>query len=305
MQVHVDRIDYELDQPYRRFLTSDWHLGHVNANKGLIQQELGLARAMDARIFLNGDVFDAINPHDKRHKPSQEDAAIRGRDDKLTAMVDMAFSMCAPYADLFDVIGIGNHEEKWVRDGFSDPVGELIKRLNEELKTQGSEHRIKHGGICGYVRTVFVLGKNNKSSVSHDMLYHHGAGGDARVTKGAIDFNRAETQFAYDCLTFGHKHNSTSIDTVTLYLSKSGRIRQRRKYHVQTASYLWNYKRSSQRSPLTYSYAESAFAAPKPEGGKILVLIPTRAWRKDEAGEYSEYTVKQDAVSPHVLRHFG
>jgi hypothetical protein len=291
-----------------RFLTSDWHLGHVNADKGLLKRELEIARQLGARILVNGDVFDAVSPKDKRHKPSQEDAEIRGRDDKLTAMVDMAYAICEPYADLIDVIGIGNHEESWIKYGFSDPVGEVVKRLNAELKAQGSEHRIRHGGIQGYIRTYYTIKggrRNGMASVKHDLLYQHGAGGDAPVTKGAIDAYRRQKEFLYDALTFGHKHNSTRGDDVLMYLSRSDRIRYRERLHVQTASYLWNYNRTGQRDPLSVSYAESAHASPKPLGGKILIMVPERKTREDERGKYSEFTVRQDAVSPHVLRHFG
>jgi hypothetical protein len=308
MQVHVFRIEAEEQQRFLRFLTSDWHLGHVNSDKKLIKSELEIARQLGARVLVNGDVFDAISPRDKRHKPSQEDKEIRGRDDKLTAMVDMAFAICEQYADLIDVIGIGNHEESWIKYGFSDPVGELVKRLNATLEKQGSQHRVRHGGIQGYVRTQFIMTRlSNKltSSVTHDLLYQHGAGGDAPVTKGAIDAYRRQKEFLYDCLTFGHKHNSTRGDDVLMYLSRSNRIRYRERLHVQTASYLWNYNRTGQKNPLSVSYAESGHASPKPLGGKILVLVPERKARSDDGGRYSEYTVKQDAVSPHVLRHFG
>jgi hypothetical protein len=308
MQVHIFRVPSELDQPYRRLLMSDLHYGHPNVDKKRIRSDLDAARNVGARVFINGDVFDAIGKKDKRYAKSQQDAALRDQDDMTRAVVKLAATELEPYADLIDVIGVGNHEEAFIRHCDTDLVGLLIDRLNATLAGQGSEHRIRHGGIAGFVRTKFLFSRPNvhDSSVSHDLLYHHGTGGDAPVTKGAIDANRRLTNYDYDAYTFGHKHNKTEGEDTFMFLSRNGRIRHRERIYIQTGSYLWNYKRTTQANPLGYSYAESGQHAPKPLGGKFLVLKPTRITHNDpkrgtRPDTWSEYRVDQGGIKPELI----
>jgi hypothetical protein len=306
VQVHIFRTPSELGQTHRRLLMSDLHYGHPAVDKRRIRADLDAARRLGARVLVNGDVFDGINKRDKRYALSQQDAALQGRDDMARAAVELAYRELEHYADIIDVIGVGNHEEAWLRQCSTDLVGLLIDRLNTGLEKQGSEHRIRHGGIQGYIRTRFTFerpgGKGN--SVSHDLLYQHGAGGDAPVTKGSIDANRRLVNFDYDALTFGHKHNKTQGEDTFLYLSPNGRIRQRERIYLQTGSYLYNYRRTGQNDPLSYTYAESGHAAPKPLGGLMLILRPERQVQSDtkrgSRETWSEYRVEQGGIRPEL-----
>ena len=56
----------ELGQPFFRLLMSDLHLGSPNADHDLIASQLQKAKNIGARVLVNGDVFDAIGPKDKR-----------------------------------------------------------------------------------------------------------------------------------------------------------------------------------------------------------------------------------------------
>lgn len=308
MQVHVFDVPCEEGQPYRRLLMSDLHYGHPNADKRRIRADLDAARRLNARVLINGDVFDAIQKRDKRYSPSQLDKMVQGKDDLAKALVEMVGGELGPYADLIDVIGVGNHEEAWTRQTSTCLVGMLLDRLNAELEKQGSAHRIRHGGIQGYIRTRFKFSAagNPAGTVSHDLLYQHGAGGDAPVTKGAIDASRRLINFDYDCLTFGHKHNKTEGEDTYLYLSTTGKLRQRERIYIQTGSYLWNYKRTTQADPLRYSYAESGHHAPKPLGGKFLVLVPRRIAREEPKRgttrtRWSELIVEQGGIRPELI----
>jgi hypothetical protein len=309
MQVHVFDVECQEGDTFRRLLMSDLHYGHPNADKRRIRADLDAARKMGARVLINGDVFDGIQKRDKRYSPSQLDKAVQGRDDLGKALVEMVGKELAPYADIIDVIGIGNHEEAWTRQTSTCLVGLLLDRLNAELAVQGTEHRIRHGGIQGYIRTKFRLqyGGKHSGTVCHDLLYQHGAGGDAPVTKGAIDANRRLVCFDYDCLTFGHKHNKTEGEDAFLYLSPTGKLRQRERIYIQTGSYLWNYKRTTQDDPLRYSYAESGHHSPKPLGAKFLVLRPVRTNRDGpkrgdgRAARWSELRVEQGGIRPELI----
>ncbi|MDE2103034.1 MAG: hypothetical protein KGL39_37665 [Patescibacteria group bacterium] len=300
MQVHQQRIVSEVGKPYRLFLMSDLHLGSAYVDKKKISEDLKSAAKADADILVNGDVFDAINPKDKRYMPSCYDKSLLGKDDVGEAMVDIAFEIFSPHANRIKVIGIGNHEESWIRRSAEDLVGRLIGKLNSKLENENHTNRIRHGGISGFFRTTFEFPRpkgTTFSSVSHTLLYQHGAGGDSPVTKGAIDFYRKGNQYDYDCVTMGHRHNRTfGCDNIT-YLSRGGYIVNRERLYVQTASYLMNIVQTDQKNPLNYSYAESGHHAPKPLGGMFLTITPTRETRKEGDAHSSLYRVKQEVAT--------
>lgn len=297
MQVHTVIVAATFDEPHYRFLCSDLHIGSAYADTRRIVADLSVAKAADARVLINGDVFDAIGPGDKRFAASALSKAARGQDDVTRAVVQEAADLLRPFASIIDVIGIGNHEEAYIRRCNTDLVGLLLDTLNRGLEKDGDPHRIAHGGIQGYIRTRFRL-DGASSRITHHLLYQHGSGGDSPVTKGAIDAYRRLVNFDYDCLTFGHKHNQTFGKDAFLYVNRFGRVRQRERCYVQSASYLWNYRRTTQSDPLAYSYAESKHHAPKPLGGLFLVLTPRRSWERAGSKQRTIYRIDQDVMTP-------
>ncbi len=289
MIVHKIRTESEERQPHYRLLMSDTHIGTRSSDHAMIIHDLESARAANARVLLNGDVFDAICPTDKRFDLACLHPDIRGEKDLTNAIVNMAFELLRPYADLFDVIGIGNHEEAWIKYNHSDPVRQLIDLLNREKSVVKP---IKHGSFDGWIRTSFDI-PNVRKQVLHKLYYYHGTGGDSPVTKGTIDFNRKGRNFSYDCLTFGHKHNLAITVESILDLTSKGNMIQKKQLNLQTASYYQNYSEDDGGHPLDYSYAESKAHAPKPMGGIFLCMRP---WLAADGSWF----VHQDFMSDYV-----
>jgi hypothetical protein len=300
VQVHTYRVPSEPDQTHWRFLCSDLHLGSPNVSLKKLRTDLDLARKGHARIWINGDVFDAISRTDKRSDAAVVVKELRGCKDLLRDTVKYAAGILEPYASLIDFIGIGNHEETWVKWHEFDPVAALIESLNATLAAQGEAHRIRHGGICGWVRTCFDLSFGTATCVAHHTTYYfHGAGGDSPVTLGTIDMNRKETQFNADLIWFGHKHNRLVKDSVILDLSTRGIVRAKERKAIQTGSYYRSYTTQTQANPLDYAYPESKHAAPKPLGGRFLALTPTRQCvpREGKTSRSSMFAVEMDDTS--------
>jgi UDP-2,3-diacylglucosamine pyrophosphatase LpxH len=270
------------DQVFWRFLASDLHLGSPHVDLKRLKTDLDAAAARNAKILLNGDVFDAIDHRDKRSSPAAVVPELRGRVDLINATVDYAFGILKPYAHLIAIVGIGNHEFKWIKWNSADPARLLVERLNAHLAAEGHENRVRHGSNNGFWRTRFE--EPSGGNVQHDLYYFHGSGGDSPVTKGSIDVNRKETQFYFDAVTFGHKHNKMFIDGVGIYLSAKGIPRTRERKAIQTGSYYSNYSCSD--DPLSISYAEEFHAAPKPKGGVFLGLIPERGRGKGNGSSF-------------------
>lgn len=278
----------ELGQPFFRFLMSDLHLGSPHADKGLIVSELQKAKDNGARILINGDVFDAIGPKDKRFDLACVDPELAGKKDLGKAMVMMAKDLLYPYRKNIDLIGIGNHEESWITYGYNDPVQRLIEELNDDGQ------KIKHASVMGYVRTSFDVNGFRKRP-RHKLMYLHGTGGDSPVTKGTIDFNRKGRNWAYDCLTFGHKHNYVCAADQVADVSETGKYTERRQLNLQTGSYYRNYKQVTDDEVLDYSYAARSAHPPKPLGGIYLILKP-------EVCQFTgELAIKQEFASDIVV----
>jgi hypothetical protein len=257
----------QVGQPFFRFLMSDLHLGSVNSDHDEIIHDLDRAKTVGARVLINGDVFDAIGPKDRRFDLTVLHPSVQRKKDLAAAIVDMAFELLAPYASIIDIIGIGNHEESWVAYCNNDPVRQLIDRLN------GAGGRIKHGSFWGYIRTSFRIdGYRNRPR--HKLLYLHGTGGDSPVTKGTIDFNRKGRNWVYDALTFGHKHNLVCSADQMADVSDRGRYAEKRQLNLQTGSYYRNYRELDDDTVLDQSYAARSAHPPKPMGGIFLIMRP-------------------------------
>ncbi len=289
MQVHKFEIPSEPGETHWLFLCSDLHLETPECDRARLKADLEDARKVGAGILVNGDVFDSIWPGDKRFTPSVLRKELRGKDDMAQAIVDDGKKVLGPYADLIRVIGNGNHERAIHRRRSCDPIAMLIKDLNWDLERQGSPHRIRHGGISGYMLTSFRFPAKegwSTSGMAHRLLYFHGSGGESPVTKGLININRIAANFDYDLMTFGHKHNRVFVDDTCLYVTKSGRIAHRQRVSCLTGSYVTSYRQGGQKNPIHYNYAEDFISIPKPIGGLFVSLTPERFQPpKQEGGE--------------------
>ena len=257
-----------MGQPYFRFLCSDLHLGSANSDHDAIVADFERAKACGARILINGDVFDCIGATDKRFDLTCLHPSICREKDLAAAIVSMAKKLLWPYRKLIDIIGVGNHEETWIRYNGSDPVRRLIEELTSE-----NDCEIAHGSFWGFIRTTFLLDDNHRRP-RHDLLYYHGTGGDSPVTKGTIDFNRKGRNWKYDTLTFGHKHNLVAAADQIAEISDSGKYGERRQLNLQTGAYYRNYRELGDNEVLNQSYAARNAHPPKPIGGLFLILRP-------------------------------
>lgn len=268
MIIHNVTERAELGQPHFRLLMSDCHLGSMCADHDLIVRQLQRAKDVGARVIVNGDVFDAIGPKDRRFDLTCLHPLVERKKDLAKAIVEMAKEIFMPFADIIDVMGIGNHEETWINYGYNDPVQRLIEEMNRE------NGRVRHGSFWGYIKTSFVVPGFRKRP-RHKLLYLHGTGGDSPVTKGTIDFNRKGRNWVYDCLTFGHKHNLVCAVDQIADVSDAGKYTERRQLNLQTGSYYRNYRQLGPDEVLDYSYAARSAHPPKPMGGVFLCMRPT------------------------------
>ena len=263
--MRVSRKILTFDETNRRdfFFCSDVHFGNVAADIKQFKKDLKEAKEREARILMIGDLFDSIYSKDPRHTPSILIPELQGRDDPIDFAIDLLTDILKPYADLIDGIGYGNHEESFIRYNATHPTKRLIHEL--ELST-GAE--ISDLGYSGYV--LYDLYKNNKKRNHFNILYHHGSGGGAPVTKGMININRKQTAWVYDLYIFGHKHRNIADNSVCILPHRASKpkndwVEQRPMLSAQIGNYLRNYPKDEDGSLITYS--EKREHIPSPIGG--------------------------------------
>ena len=246
-------------------LMSDLHLGSAFTDEDAIVEDLKTARRYNARILLNGDVFDAIVPSDKkRYNPTAIHPRLRNRADVLNAAVDFASDLLKPYADLIDVIGVGNHETASEKYHAADPVSMLIRDLKGD---------IVHGGYCGYYVWRATYAKSQRQIWTLKVRYHHGSGGASPVTKGITDFQRMRSWIGdADVITVGHKHNKMAVPDTRERLSNGNRVVYDPMLCVMTGAYLDTYRQQDNimETGRQANYASDWNVAPQPKGGILL-----------------------------------
>lgn len=268
----VTLVDLPNPRPNWTFLRpmGDLHLGNVRCREARIRADLEEARSLNARILLIGDIYDAILTKDhKRFALTVLKPFLQERQDLLNAVVEYGVSFLEPYADLIDVMGYGNHEAAVLKHHNFDLIKDTVGRLNEGLRRKGNDHRIAAGGYTGYVQyRVPSSTAKPEFKRSLNVLYNHGGGGDAPVTKGILDISRKTVNWDYDLYVYGHKHHSIIVNDVKIRLTGKGVLQIRTVKAVQCGSYFQNYDIDAE--PGAFPFTESQNHAPKPIGSPIV-----------------------------------
>jgi len=210
-------------------------------------------------------MFDSIFPYgDKRWVPTILLKELQDRDDAPLYAVSLLFDILKPYSEQIDLIGIGNHEYSTLKYHGINMVKLLIMKLNQEL----NGHKILYGGYTGYMGYRFQRNEMGCRKILK-ILYHHGSGGGAPVTRGMIDINRKETNWPFDIFIYGHKHNRFGVHDVRMHPvfnnKGEGYIIASDIRAIQTGAFYRNYPEMKDTDLPTYE--EVGQHQPKPIGG--------------------------------------
>lgn len=250
-------VDLKKPQGFR--LMSDWHLGARNCDVKRIEWELADAAKRRDRVWLNGDIFDAIVAGDERYQGSTLHPRLLGSDVPLDVAADWMAELLQPVAraGLLDYWGIGNHEAK------------VQKRCGLGLLT-AVRYRLKGktpapSGYCGFLN--YRLNVAGKKVGRYTCFAHHGAkGGAGGMLKKLAAI--ADT----DLVWCGHFHSPRQGGRMTVSPSECGRhvvVRERRQ--VMTGAYTFAFGKNHDGEN-TDNYAAVAAYEAGLLGGARLVL---------------------------------
>lgn len=212
-------------------LQSDNHHDSIVCNRRLEQEHLEEAIKRRAIVMMFGDILDAMQG---RFDPRRSMAGLRPeyrREDYYDFVVRDCVDWFGPYAPLIGIMADGNHELAVLKNANTDLLGRLVEALNE----RGGQGNIKRGGYGGWVHLVFNLG--NKK-VLQRIKYFHGSGGEAPVTRGAIQTNRQAVYLPdADIVVNGHSHNHYYITICRERTADDGRHYFHLQHHLRIPGY--------------------------------------------------------------------
>lgn len=232
------------DNKLRLYLFSDLHIGSSYFAEDLFKEHIKRAASENARIIINGDVFDAILLKDPRFGFEKVDRRLTSSSDMIGEALKLAVELLKPYAEYIDVICCGNHELTVLEKNNFDLIKSLVTSLREINKN------IQYGGYSGIVQYLFVS-KDRKRRIPLNILYHHGWGAGVK-TRGLSHFDTLLSYFEnIDIFLVGHLHAPVIAQSTRLSY-QGNKIISKNCHFIRTPGYFINYKIS--KHPLKTGY---------------------------------------------------
>lgn len=219
--------------------TSDNHFDSIYCNRETMRNDFDEARRRNAQINIYGDWFDAMQG---RFDPRRAMAELRPEyrtDAYYDKVVDDSAQWLEDYAPLLDVMADGNHELSILKNASTNLMDRLVMLLRMTAKSGAV-----HGGYGGWIRYMFNMsdGKATGPRTSIKLKYFHGAGGDAPVTRGAIQTNRQAVYLPdANIIINGHSHNAYYIPIQRERISNKGAQYFDTQHHIRIPGYKQGY----------------------------------------------------------------
>jgi hypothetical protein len=210
------------------YLFSDIHIGSAHFNEKLFVSHLKQAKKEQARILINGDLFDVVPLTDPRFSIESMDKRLLKSSDFVGAQLRLAENILRDFAVNIDMIGTGNHETGFSKRASLDILNTLIFRLNSQTGSQ-----ICYGGYCGFIKYA-VEGKSRRNL---NIFYHHGWGNGSRKTKGIGNFADLLMYLEnVDVVWLGHLHEPLVTKTSKIKFESDG-VKYKDVYLIRTSGY--------------------------------------------------------------------
>ena len=242
-------------------ILSDLHVQNPEADLDRLNRDLESIKDDDkAYIIGNGDWFDAIVVTDPRYTKTSdktEGAAI------INESIYELRNIMEPYKDKCLGIGIGNHENTYIKKCGADPVLLLCDLLSIDT------HKVKHLGYSAIVR--FRFEHESGGSIKSFIYYqHHGWGAGMQTEGGSITkYARHAKNWRASLHVYGHDHHKVfkELPTRLGMASQTCKWQEEKEHLILAGSYLKTLNK------LNYpTYSEEKGLHPTPLGCVIVSL---------------------------------
>lgn len=216
------------------FFSSDWHMDSRDFDRERFVEQHEEAKARDAHGIFYGDLWELIDVNDRRRYNKADDQYAT--EDEMNEALERAWELIAPYVNVYDVIGLGNHEVSALKYKRIDIVRRLIARMNQHRDREKRPYPIVHGGYVGMARFHFSDQYEHYWNV--DIFWDHGQGGSAEISRGEIDLSRFAMWVNADIIALGHKHqHKFSQLPPVASINRAGRLVWRKRRGLITSPY--------------------------------------------------------------------
>ena len=231
MHIQTVKQDYSKQKEFNYFFCSDIHIGCKNQDYKALERDFQKAKDLNAKIFINGDLFDMILHQDRKRYTVASDKY--NSDNNINLAINEAFDFLSPYVEQIEFIGCGNHETSVQKYHNIDVIQQIVWSLNKAHKTD-----IKHGQYCCFIVLKYHWGGSGKVR-TRKIFYTHGTGGTAEVTKGIINVNRHLYNKNCDIFWQGHTHTKFVLPSEwILDVNKNDEIIKRERAAFITGAYV-------------------------------------------------------------------
>lgn len=239
-QVHTIDLGILRTGEKRSFLfMSDIHLDSKKCDRKLFKSHLDYAKEKGAGVLIFGDLMDLMQGKNDRRGSKQSLRKEYLLAPYFDSVIQDTTEFLLPYADVIKLITYGNHETAIIRHNETDALNSLIFNLN--VKKKDSDSRIFKGAYNGYVRIKSQYTSESGSRTQRYIKYHHGAGGNAPVTGGAISQSRAAGMWPdADIVVMGHIHQYNMRVITSEKIAQNFKIKRHDQYHLRTSSYKYH-----------------------------------------------------------------
>ena len=206
---------------------TDIHFDSKHCDRKLLTKHLNEAKERGAKIFINGDLLDAMGcERDPRSKASDIRPEYLASDASyLDLVIDDAVQFLMPYKELILFIGYGNHETAILKFRDTDPLKRIVSALNA---AGGNILLSQYDGVAKFTF------EQKKQAIRTFIMYHnHGYGGNAKRSKGVLNVDLNGQMFPFADLIFtGHIHQSWHVPIDKMILKANNELVSKTQHHV-------------------------------------------------------------------------
>jgi hypothetical protein len=272
-RAHTIDINLRSGETFHLSCLSDLHVDSSSCDlDGLKRLAEERRKLPNHAVIAIGDICDLVMPPDlKRYRPTARSRKLDGRDDFLSAAIDMVVTELKDLKLNWHLVSPGNHEDDAMRHHGVDATSIIAHAL-----------KARRGGYWGILSYNIHMGNRNSSGRYHTacfrVAYHHGAWG-GQLAKGYIGAQRfANCIEGWDVFLYGHCHHARLDNEIRINAEpKSKELREREVYLINCSSWTEPFS----RDPRYPSYKERA-GYPISSPRKCPLIRVTPRWAKTE-----------------------
>ena len=233
--VHVIKTVYEKGFNQKWLFVSDVHYDSIKCKRELLKKHFDQAKKQGARIGIIGDWFDLMGG---KYDPRTSYSDIRPEYkhiDYMDQVVNDSYEFLKPYVDNITLIAHGNHETSYLKRTHTNPLQQLVDRLNY---MENPKEKIILSGYAGWLILKFmdVYGGGIRTK---KILYWHGQRSNAQRSKGVLQIDLDTMKFPdVDIIMKGDDHNKWYYPMSGRFmLDANYKVKQTFQRHIRLGSY--------------------------------------------------------------------